>query len=297
MAKKKTGSIAVPFLVTVFIGLIVVGGAAFGLYRYFGFGNTDAPPEPTPRTGQTISVEDNHTILLILDEPEERCSSTFVLMRSRPLKKALTFIGLPSNMISLVDGEQQCLRDCYDRGGATAAQDFVSKSFGITIDRYMKFDGTAFRKVCDIFGGVSYEVNVEIAGFKNDGSKQYMNSRQIETFVTYSLFRGGERERAFQTAALLAAMVNQADGPRIADGFDGSFNTIINLLSDTTVTSVDYKNHKTAIKHIFQNGSSIAVSLELNGTDADKDFLPSEKAIKEVKEYYFSDDKTAETTE
>ena len=92
MAKKKSGSIAVPFLVTIFIGLILVGGAAYGIYRYLGFGKTEAPPEPTPRTGQSVTYDDNHTILLILDEPEQRCSSTFVLIRSIPIKKEIILI-------------------------------------------------------------------------------------------------------------------------------------------------------------------------------------------------------------
>ena len=290
MAKRKSGSIAVPFLVTIFIGLIIVGGAAYGIYRYLGFGKTTAPPEPTPRTGQTISYADNHTILMILDEPDQRCSSTFVLMRSIPIKKEIVFIGLPTNPIYLVDGSQQGLKSSYDRGGANTAVEYVQKVFGITIDRYMKFDSTSFKKVCDIFGGVSYEVNVDIAGFKNDGSSQYMNSTQIETFVTYSMFKGGERERALQSAALLVAMVNQADGKRIADGFDGSFNSIINLVGDTTVTSVDYKNHKTAIKNMFENGSSIAVSITIDGTDAGTDFLPSDNFIKSIVENYFTDE-------
>ena len=290
MAKRKSGSIAVPFLVTIFIGLIIVGGAAYGIYRYFGFGKTDVPPEPTPRTGQTISYADNHTVLLILDEPEQRCSSTFILMRSLPIKKEIVLIGLPSNTISLIDGSQQGLKENYDRGGANSAVEFVQKAFGVTVDRYMKFDSAAFRKVCDIFGGVSYEVNVDIAGFKGDGSSEYMNASQIETFVTYSMFKGGERERALQSAALLAAMINQADGKRIADGFDGSFNSIINMIADTTVTSVDYKNHKTAIKNMFQNGSSIAISITIDGTDADKDFLPSDGFIKSIVENYFTDE-------
>ena len=290
MAKKKSGSIAVPFLVTIFIGLIIVGGAAYGIYRYLGFGKTEAPPEPTPRTGQSVSYDDNHTILLILDEPEQRCSSTFVLMRSIPIKKEIIFIGMPTNMISLINSSQQRLKDTYDRGGANAAVDFVQSAMGITVDRYMKFDSTSFRKVCDIFGGVSYDVNVDIAGFKNDGSNQYMNASQIETFVTYSMFKGGERERSLQSAALLAAMVNQADGKRIADGFDGSFNSIINLVADTTVTSVDYKNHKAAIKNMFQNGSSIAVSITVDGTDAGTDFIPSEGFIKSVVDSYFTDE-------
>ncbi|MCQ2469692.1 MAG: LCP family protein [Ruminococcus sp.] len=292
MAKKKSGSIAVPFLVTVFISLIVVGGTALWFYNHFGFGKSDNPPLPTPRTGQTISVEDNHTILFILDEPEQRCPSTFVLMRAIPLKKELIFIGLPTNMISLVDGQQQGLKDSYDRGGCNAAVDFVQKAFDITIDRYMKLESASLQKICDIFGGVSFEVNIDMAGFVPDGSAQYMNAKQIDKFITYSMFRDGERERALQAAAVIAAMINQADGKRIADNFDNSFTSIINMTNDTTVTSVDYKNHKTAIKTMFGSDASIATSLILDGTDADNDFLPSNKFIEDVKKQYFVDEKT-----
>ncbi len=291
MAKKKSGSIAVPFLVTVFISLIVVGGTALWFYNYFGFGNSDKPPLPTPRTGQTVSAEDNHTILFILEEPEQRCPSTFILMRSIPIKKELLFIGLPTNMISLIDGQQQGLKECYDRGGSTSAVDFVQKAFDITVDRYMKFDSASFQKLCDIFGGVSYEVNIDMAGIDPDGGPQYMNAQQIDKFVTYSMFRDGERERALQAAAILAAMINQADGKRIADNFDNSFTSIINMTSDTTVTSVDYKNHKTAIKTMFEGGSSIAASLTLDGTDADSDFLPSDKFISDITRHYFTNEK------
>ena len=36
--KRKAGSIAVPFLITVFVGLLIIGGIAFGLFKYFGLG-------------------------------------------------------------------------------------------------------------------------------------------------------------------------------------------------------------------------------------------------------------------
>ncbi len=288
MTEKKSGRIAVPFLITIFVGLIIIGGMAYGVYRYFGFGKEDAPPEPTPRISQQITYEDNHTILFILDEPEQKCSETFILMRSLPVKKELVFIGIPTNTIAIVDGEQQSLQGSYDRGGAASAVSFTESVFGITIDRYMKFDPESFKKICDIFGGVTYAVNADIAGFKNDGSQQYMKSEQIETFVTYSMFKGGESERAFTAASVLSAMINQADGKRIADSFDTNFNIIINMV-DSNITSVDYKNRKTAVKNMFENGSSIAITLSLDGTAADSDFIASDNFISSLRDQYFSD--------
>lgn len=288
MAKKKSGSIAVPFLITIFIGLIIIGGMAFGVYRYFGFGKQSAPPEPTPRISQSVTSEDSHTILLVLDVPEQKCAQTFVLMRSNPAKKQLLFIGIPTNTIAIVEGSQQSMQGSYDRGGAATAAKFVEQAFGLTVDRYMKFDSASFRKICDIFGGVTCSVNADIAGFNNDGSQQYLKSEQIETYVTYSLFKDGETERAFTAASLLSSMVNQADGKRIADSFDTNFNLIINMI-ESNVTSVDYKKRKNAVKYMFENGSSIAVSLSLDGTPSGNDFIASDNFLTTIKKEYFSE--------
>ena len=292
MANKKTGHVALPFLMTIFIGLIIIGGIAYGIYRYFGFGKVEKPPEPVPRTSGQITAEDNHTMLLILDVPEKHSPPTFMLMRSIPLKKQLVFIGIPSNSIALVDGQQLSIIENYQNGGAASAEEFVEKVFDIEVDRYMKFDSAAFQKVCDIFGGVTYPVNADIAGFKNDGSQQYLNSDQIETFVNYLMFDGGESERAFTSAAVLSAMVNQSDGKRIADSFDNNFSIVINMV-DSDVTAADYKNRKNGIKNMFEYGSAIAVPLSLDGTPAGEDFIPSSTFIDSLKESYFKVNKDA----
>lgn len=291
MAKRKSGHIAVPFLITIFIGLIIIGGFAYGLFRYLGFGTQEKPPEPVPRTNGQITAADSHTMLLVLDVPERKSPPTFLLMRSIPLKKQLVFVGIPSNSIALVEGEQQSIIGSYQRGGCPAAEEFVEKVFGIDIDRYMKFDSTSFRKICDIFGGVSYSVNADIAGFKNDGSQQLLNSEQIETYINYLMFKDGESERAFTASSVISSMINQADQDdykRIADSFDTNFNIIINMV-ETDVTAVDYKNHKAAIKNMFENGSSIAMTLSLDGARADSDFIPSQSFITSLKEHYFKE--------
>lgn len=285
MAKGKSGHIAVPFLVTIFIGLIIVGGIAYGAYRYFGLGKQKELTEPIPRAVDEITSGDNHTMLMVLDAPEKNCPPTFILMRSMPIKKSIVFIGIPSNTIALVDDKQMSIRGSYESGGPTAAVDFVTKVFGLNVDRYMKLNSDAVKKVYDIFGDVSYPVNADIAGFQNDGSSQLLNSEQALTFVTYTMFKDGESERAFTAASFLTSMFNQTDGKYLADNMDNNFGIIINMV-ESNVTSADYKKHKTAIKNMFENGKSIASALSLDGTISGQDFIPSENFIEKIKEKF-----------
>lgn len=272
MTKKKNGRIAVPFLITIFIGLLIIGGAALFIYNYFGFNEGDELSEPIPRSVTTATYEDSHTILFILDTPEERCTSTFMLMRSIPKDKKILFVGLPANTISIIDGKQASLKDSYARGGASSAVNFTENALGIDIDRYMVFDSEALIKLCDIVGGVSYAVNVDITGFKDTTSEQYLNGNQILTLLTYPLFEDGESQRAYTASSLFSSMINQADGTRLANDFDRNFNTIINM-TDSDITAVDYQEHKAVIKTMFERGSSIARFRIATGTAATNDFI------------------------
>ncbi|WP_295087952.1 LCP family protein [Ruminococcus sp.] len=285
---KKTGHVAVPFLLTIFIGLIIVGGGALIAWRHWGLGVIEKPSEPVPRVDGVVTNEDNHTLLLILDSSNELCPPTFVLMRSQPVKEQLLLIGIPSNSIALVDDEQIGISDKYANQGSEGAVDFVEKVFDIKVDRYMKFGDEGFKKACDIFGGVSYPVNADIAGFKNDGSSQFLNSDQALMFVTYTMFSDGESERAFTAASVVASMINQTDGQYISDTIDNSFNSLINM-TESNITSSDYKERKSAIKYLFEHGNAFAVAFSLNGTNASEDFIPSSSFIASIKEEYFSE--------
>ncbi|MDE6780166.1 MAG: LCP family protein [Ruminococcus sp.] len=288
MAKKKSGGIAIPFLVTIFLGLLIIGGGAFWIYNYLGLNKSATLTEPTPRAAATVSVEDNHTILLILDEPEQKCSSTFVLMRSKPIEKRVIFIGIPTNTISIIDGQQEHIQNSYDRGGAQGAVNFVNQTFGITVDRYIRFDSASFRKVCDVLGGATYFVEPDIAGFKKEGGEEYLNSRQIETLITYPMFNGREVQRAYTASSLLAAMLNQTDGKRVADNFRTSFDSIINMVT-TDITAVDYKNRQYAIRNMLEYGTSIANFIILDGESSNDDFIPSESFLESIRTAYFGD--------
>ncbi|MDE6833888.1 MAG: LCP family protein [Ruminococcus sp.] len=288
MAKKKSGSIAVPFLMTIFFGLLIIGGGVYGIYQYFGFGKPATLEEPTPRAAVSVTAEDNHTVLLILDEPEQKCNSTFVLMRSKPIEKRVIFIGIPTTTISVIDGQQEHIKNIYDRNGAQAAVKFVNQAFGINVDRYIKFTPEAFRKTCDVLGGVTYYVEPDIAGFRKSGGEEYLNSTQIETLLTYPMFNGREVQRAYTASSVLSAMLNQTDGKRVADNFKASFDSIINMVS-TDITAVDYKNRQYAIRNMLENGTSIANFIVLDGETSNDDFIPSESFINDMRNAYFKD--------
>lgn len=289
MKKNQKGHVAVPFLITIFIGLIIIGGAAVAVYKYFGLDKKDELSEPVARAASTATYEDSHTILLILNVPEEKCSSTFVLMRSVPKEKKLVFVGIPTNTIAVIDGKQASLADSFARGGASEAVNFASQAFEVPIDRYMVFDENAMLKACDIIGGVTYTVAADIVGLKKN-TEQYLNGSQMQKVMTYPLYENGEVQRAYTASSLLSSMVNQAKGERLADGLDRSFNTIINLV-DSDVTSVDYKNRKVGIKDMLKNGSAYARFRVADGTVASDSFVLDGNFIKTLKEEYFAEHK------
>jgi len=292
--KKKVGSIAIPFLVTIFIATLIVGGAVYFIYHNFVSKKEDKIKEPPPRNGSiSVSVEDSHTVLLVLDDPEAAAdaNATFVLMRSVPYKKNILFIGVPSNSIyySEKEGTQIALKDKYTRGGAQAAEEFIEEALKIDIDKYMVFDVHAFETVCDLFGGVNYPVDIKLNGYAGDGTLETLAADEITKYLTYNKFPGGEPERALKAATIISYMINGSDGDRIANNFDRYFSEIINMIPNTNVTAVDYDKKKSAIKYMFNFGSGISIAACVDGTDAEKDFIPSDSFISNLPEEYFGE--------
>ncbi|MBE6862668.1 MAG: LytR family transcriptional regulator [Ruminococcus sp.] len=287
MSNKKSGRIAVPFLLTIFIGLILIGGAAIFIYSYFELGKEDELKEPIARSAATASYEDSHTILFIIDLPEENCSSTFVLMRSVPKEKKILYVGIPSNSIAVINDKQTGLKETYERGGADAAVEFAEQTLGVEVDKYMTFDREAFLKFCDIMGGVTYAINADIPGIQETNAEQYLSGSKILKVITYPFFSGGEEQRAYTASSIFSSMMNQADGKRLADNLDTSFTNLVNL-TETDITAVDYKDKKTGTKYMLENGMTIARFRAITGTNASGSFIIDKAFGEEIKKEYFT---------
>lgn len=288
MAKRKKGSIAIPFLLTFFIALLAVGAVGVFFYNYIEKSKQVELSEPTGSTVGIARYEDTHTILFILDTPEKKCKSTFMLLRSIPKEKKVLCVGIPSNSIQMIDEKQYSIGEYYDIGGGSYAADFTGQLFDIDTPKYVIFDEEAFCKLSDIMGGVSYAVSVDIQGFEDTTKEQFLNGKQIVTLLTYSLFKDGEKQRSTIVGSLMSSMINQSDGERLADSLDRNFNTLIDMVN-TNITAVDYKERKDAIKFMLNYGTTISRFRMITGTNTGDYFLMDESFPKEIKEEYFKD--------
>lgn len=287
MKKKKSGSIAIPFLLTFLISLIIIGGIAMIIYDKID-SESSSLLTMTNEAG-TLSDSDSHTILFVLDlsdsiddsedeeEDEEEDTDeesdedeetydweetgddeekevkaepyTFMIMRSMPVHKQIVFIGLPDNMLA---GQQnKSLTEIYESGGGADVKAAAEFSLEIPIDRYMVFDSESFQKLCNIMGGVNFAVPGNIEGFKKSDGLQYLSPDQIEKIVSYGGFGGGEIQRISTAASLITAMTNQTSGARIADNLDNTFEVMVNA-TDTDISALDYQQEKYAVKFLMK---------------------------------------------
>ncbi len=284
--KKKTGSVAIPFLITLLISLIVIGGAAMFIYDKI----DDDESSLTPMINEvgTLSDEDNHTILFALDmsdtvttdsddyyddeyydeedsddedseeslEEEESAEEiysqqpyTFMLMRSEPVNKKILFMGIPSNML-LGESNKQA-QDIYVDNGTSALVSSIEFSLGITVDRHMTLNTESFKKICNVLGGVTFAVPKDVKTIKQTDSEQYLSAEQVAEIVSCASYSGGELQRISTASSLITAMANQTSGERIAGNLDNIFNTIINM-TESDISAVDYKERKYAIKFMLK---------------------------------------------
>lgn len=342
--KKKSGSIAIPFLLTILISVAIIGSIVLIILEKI---DTDKT-ELVTMTGQagSVSENDSHTILFVIDlsdsvdtenqeeeeveeetteaeseedseegdeeeeeiydwevieEEEEEIAPkpyTFVLMRSVPVDKQMIFTGLPDNMIAGEDSRS--LADIYESDGAAELKAACEYTLEVPVDRYMVFNTTSFRKMCNIMGGVEFAVTKDIGSIKQSAGMQYLGAEQIEDVITFGGY-GGEIQRVSTVSSLLAAMANQTSGTRIADNLDNTFNLMVNS-NDTDISALDYQEHKYAIKFMLKYSdpdenetvSDRAEFLTPFGTQTKDKFVLDTAFLDEISQYYVT---TVEATE
>lgn len=325
MKKKKSGSIAIPFLLTFLISLIIIGGIAMIIYDKID-SESSSLLTMTNEAG-TLSDSDSHTILFVLDlsdsiddsEDEEEDTDeesdedeetydweetgdddekevkaepyTFMIMRSMPVHKQIVFIGLPDNMLA---GQQnKSLTEIYESGGGADVKAAAEFSLEIPIDRYMVFDSESFQKLCNIMGGVNFAVPGNIEGFKKSDGLQYLSPDQIEKIVSYGGFGGGEIQRISTAASLITAMTNQTSGARIADNLDNTFEVMVNA-TDTDISALDYQQEKYAVKFLMKYSdpnddetvSDRAKFITPSGTQTSDKFILDTSFIDDIAQYF-----------
>ncbi|MGN0613251.1 MAG: LCP family protein [Porcipelethomonas sp.] len=324
MKKKKTGSVAIPFLITFLISLILIGGAAMIIYDKID--SDESSLLSMVNEVGTLSEEDNHTILFTLDlsetiDSEETDSTdyedyedyeydweediepasgtyvrqpyTFMIMRSRPVDKKMIFMGIPSNM--LVGDSNKAAQDVYIDSGASALASSIEYTLGINIDRHMTLDSEAFKKICNILGGVTFAVPKGVEGVSTADGEQYLSAEQAEAIISCGNYSGGELQRISTASSLITAMLNQTNGERVAGNLDNSFNTIINMV-ESDISAIDYNDRKYAIKFMLKYSdpqddearSTRAEFITPYGSSEGKNFVADKYFAEDIKIYFES---------
>lgn len=258
--KKKKGHVAIPFLMAFLFAILGIGGIAMFLFDKLD-GDNDTI-QKMPGTISKPTAEHDATLLFILDEPKNPEPLTFLLARIRPSEKEIVLIGLPDNMISIVDGRQDTLSGFYSNGGVQQVEQAILHETQIETDRYIILNSEGFQKICNIFAGAYYQVPTGLIGFTDSTEPQYLGPSQMEKLIVYPLFEQGEIQRSALCADLISEMINQTDYDRIVASMDSNFKTLINMM-ETDISAIDYNDEKAALKYMYNYGGSTIATFRI----------------------------------
>lgn len=288
--RRSTGTIAIPFLITLLISTLILGSVAY----YFFHRLTDDSKELLPMPGATtgISEADTYEILFVLEPDSPARQKAVMLMRFDPIRKLEYYIGIPLNLQVEHSSTKMTLEQCIDNHGVSAARDAVAKLFDQEIDFYIRMDSEGFQKVCSVFGNVSCLVSVHDEGLKPDDVAQNLDSTQLETLLTSVNFYS-ESERTAVIGQTIAQLINQSDSKRVASNVDGYFSAAIGAVT-TDITAVDFTDRRHAIVYVLQQSQAPAMSYTVFGAEADGVFTMSESYPETLKEIFMQTSREAE---
>ena len=284
--KQKMGSTAIPFLLTILISLIIIGGAALYIFnKVDNNGKSSTPDSVETNEYYTPTAEDSKTLMLIFDTEDSNSPVTFMVLRIDPEMKKYVCIPLASTSIIDYDGQILSLEEHYNNGGVIETKNSLESLLCVPIDRYMKMNGEGFQKICDILGGVQIYVPSDVDDMES--GEQYLAAAQIQKLVTYGEYKNGEQQRMIMVGTIVSSMLNQVSGERVAAGLDNSFTAVINLV-DSDISVIDYSESSVALKYLLKQGNDPAEFRNPIGTELENGYFELDKSIKEDVEYWFN---------
>jgi anionic cell wall polymer biosynthesis LytR-Cps2A-Psr (LCP) family protein len=287
--KKKKKGVAIPFLITILISMIVIGIPAYYGYQYLTT-STEDDSDDGYYGNYKAKAEDSCTILFILDLNETDGQDTFVLLRAMPIVNSFACVPIANSTMSSYENNVDTIGNIYLKNGINGIKTAVENSFSIKVDKYIKLNEQSFQKICDILGGVNYYIPQDVKGFNR--GQMYMSSKQIQDLITHYEFT--DEERCYIVGSVITSMLSQAMGERVAENLDTSFESLINLM-DTDVTTIDYKNGKKAIQYMFNSDEYICqYKIPTGSYNSDNQFVISEDFKVELAEWFSG---VLETTE
>lgn len=247
--RKKTGTTAIPFLITILISMIVLGSIAY--YFYGKIKNKNVTLEPMKSSVTSISENDINEILFVLKPSIEGRLPAVMLFRFDPIRKQEYCVGIPLDLTMKYENREETVQQCLENRGINNLKNALAATLDQKIDRYIQMDSAGFQHLVGLIGNVQYLVTIRDTGLHTSDTSELLDSTQFETLLTSSHYFN-EEERATVIGLSVAALLNQCDGERIATNLDGYFSSVVNKIT-TNITNLDYSNHAHAIRFVFSN--------------------------------------------
>ncbi len=278
-SRSSTGSIAIPFLITILISMVILGG--FGYYIYHRL--TDDNYEIAEMPGATASISENDIfqIFMVLqpDHPDRKPAA--MLFRFDPLRKEEYCIGIPMNLQVEHNDQKMTLQQCIEKYGVPLARDAVGTALDQEIDRYIAMDSSGFQRVVTIFGNVSCVVTIDDDGLDPSDVSQQLDHTQLEVLLTSNQYYS-ETERCTVIGQAISQLINQANSKRILLNLDGSFSSVVNATT-SDLTAVDFTSHRHALAYVLEHVTAPAKMSSIYGTEQDGVLILNESSLEALK--------------
>lgn len=290
---RKSAKMAVTYIVTILLTLVVVGGVIWYMAEYMLFTDKKDPTsgvhleQMVSTADYTPTDADNRTLLLILDAEKRQSAACFVVTRFLAEEKQVIFLALPTTT-KCPSGDS--LYDVYRNGGTTAAVSAAESLLGLDIDKYIKFNSDSFGTIVSIFGGVDYDVPYNLI-YDNPSTgeetiiregRTYLDSTTMRKVLTYPNYKAGEEYRARCTGLILSEMLNDGVNSKFPANMDDYFSGVINSDIETDITKYDYDEVSAAMKYVAAESDRISMFVTASGADdenglyeLDKNFVKS----------------------
>ncbi len=275
--KRKKESVAIPFLISMLISLLIIGLPVVKLYSHI-IDKKVANETSNENHIFSPSESNNFTSLIVFDVDDPALRDTFVIMRTSVTNKKFTFVPVSNNIISTSGKSKTKMADIYKNGGIIELKKAVESTFDIKIDRDITFNDEAFSLICDVLGGVNYNVPDGLRGL-NEGI-QYLSSEFIIKLITNKKL--AEEPRTVTVGNIASEMLTQTSGDRVVDALDYTFNKLINIV-ETDITSIDYTNQKEALIYLLTNNQFKSTYIVPDGNSSDGGIKVNDDFLSDMK--------------
>lgn len=299
MAKKGT-KIALTYLITILVTLLIIGGIGFLLLRDI--------MEPEEEKDSSINLEqltqleeyvpsaaNDKTTLIIYDSEKRMNGCSFMVVRMIASERYMVIMPIPSDTYANADGTENSIYEFYRLGGTADAVKAAEAATGVKMDYYLKLNDESFYTLVDIFGGVDFNIPYNLVYTNPDTGEEtifsegemYLDSRLLRKVITYPQYNSGEEYRAKMTGVAVNDLINRNVSQGFSSHIDDYFSIVINSQIETNFTAYDYEEQSKAIKYIADNDENICRLVTVTGAYNENSlFVLDENFLKSLTERF-----------